>query len=640
MEYYKLAKAYQQLEQTTKRLEKAFILAKILKECSKEDLQDIIYLLQGKVFPPWDERKIGISDKIIIKVIANSTGNSANRVEELLKKEGDLGIVAEILSTNTKQKTLFSQSLTTRKVAENIRKAAEITGEGTVEKKIGLISELLTSAKPLEARFIARTVLEQLRAGVAEGTLRDAIVWAFLPKVLGIFFQCNKCKEFMAKTEKCLNCRNPISCKFKDEISKKFKLKILHVSKKEDLKQIAKYDLILCKDEKKAREVYNYIVDKIQHGYDLTADFAVVASAIKEEGLEGLENIGLVPGSPLKVMLYPKAENIKSGFEEVGRPAGLEFKYDGFRLLLQRKGEKVWLFTRRLEDVTKQFPDVVEYVKEGVDSANFILDCETIGIDPKTKQWLPFQNISQRIKRKYDIEETVKEIPVMVKVFDVLSLDGKNLLNLPFRERRRIIEKIVKPIPNKIGTAEQLITDDEKKAEEFYKKSLAMGNEGIMMKSLDAEYKPGRKVGYGVKIKPVMESLDLVIVKAEWGQGKRATWLSSFTLACRDLKGDLFEIGKVGTGIKEKSEKGISFKELTKLLKPLIIKKQGTEVEVKPDMVVEVEYEEIQSSPSYSSGYALRFPRVIRIRPDRGVRDIATIEEVKKFFKGQYYSAK
>ncbi len=637
MDYIKLAELYEKLESTTKRLEKTYLLSKFLEKTKKEVLDYVIYLLQGRVFPPWDERVIGFSSQLMLRAISKSTGISIRKVEDLWRRIGDLGNVAENLIGKKKQSTLFTKHVTVKKVVDNIRKLAEITGVGTVDKKISLVSELLTSAKPLEAKFIVRTVLEDLRTGVGEGTLRDAIAWAFLPKIIGIFYQCNECKEFVPAVKKCLNCNSQIELNFKKEVEKKFKgLKILKVKKISDLKNLKKYDLIICKDERLARDVYNYIIEELQHAYDLTTDFGVVAIKLIEKGLEGLKEISLVPGKPIKVMLYQKAEDIKDGFETVGKPAALEFKYDGFRLELHRKGEKIWLFTRRLEDVTKQFPDVVSYIKKAIKSKDFILDCETIGIDPKTGRWLPFQNISQRIKRKYDIQKMVKEIPVMVNIFDAMEVDGKNLLNVPFKERRKILEKIVKPIKDKIGLAEQIITSSEKEAKKFFQKALSLGNEGIMMKNLNAIYKPGSRVGYGVKVKPVLESLDLVITGAEWGRGKRATWLSSFVLACRDEEGNLLEVGKVGTGIKEKAEEGVSFEQLTKILKPLIIGQKGREVRVKPEIVVEVTYGEIQKSPSYSSGYALRFPRVVRLRTDRTVNDITTIGEIRNLYKKQH----
>ena len=181
-----------------------------------------------------------------------------------------------------------------------------------------------------------------------------------------------------------------------------------------------------------------------------------------------------------------------------------------------------------------------------------------------------------------------------------------------------------------------LKTDSKKAIEKLFKDAFEAGNEGLMFKSLNAPYKPGARVGHMVKFKAMMETLDLVVVAAEWGEGKRSKWLSSFTIACLDESKNFAEVGKVSTGLKEKEEEGLSFMEMTKLLKPLIISEKGREVKVKPKIVIEVGYEEIQKSPTYTSGYALRFPRVIKNRTmDKGPEEASTIDYVKKLFEGQ-----
>ena len=223
---------------------------------------------------------------------------------------------------------------------------------------------------------------------------------------------------------------------------------------------------------------------------------------------------------------------------------------------------------------------------------------------------------------------------MIVNVFDIMELEGKSMLKAPFKERRDTIKKIVKEKEEVIELIRQIVTDDEKEAEKFYQESLAKGNEGVMAKNLDAEYKPGSRVGYGVKIKPVMETLDLAITGAQWGEGKRSQWLSSFALSCSSKHG-LVAIGKVGTGIKELEQEGVTFAELTKLLKPYIFEEKGKEVKVKPKIVVEINYEEIQKSSTYSSGYALRFPRVVRLRPDKGMKDISDMKLVEKLYEAQ-----
>ena len=584
MDYSDLVDVYEKLEKTTKRLEKTHILAEFLKTVRTDSLPYVVLLLQGNVYPAVEEKKIGVAAKLVLKAIASASGIPHDKVEHHWAKSGDLGETAAELMGKKKQSTLFKTDITVKKVMENLRKLATLEGEGTVSRKVDLISELLTSATSKEAKFIVRTMLEELRVGVADGTLRDAIVWAYFGKEIGFTYN-QKENDFDVK----------------DRIK------------------------------------YNEYSDAVQRAYDMVSDFSEVIVAAKEKGLLGLAKSSLKVGAPIKVMLYPKAEDFKEAFEALGKPAQCEFKFDGFRIQAHKKDGKITLFTRRLENVTKQFPDVVKFVEEFVKAKEFIIDSEAVGYDSKTKKYVAFQIISQRIKRKYDIEEIAKKFPVELDVFDVVEYEGENCMNKPFRERRKILEKMVpKEVPFKLKLAEAIVTSSEKEAEEFYQRSLQAGNEGVMVKSLDAPYQPGRRVGGGVKIKPVMETLDVVIVGAEKGEGKRAGWLSSFIIACRDEDSDeLVEIGRVSTGFKEKSEEGTSFDDMTKLLESLIVDKKGKIVKVRPKIIIEVAYEEIQKSPEYSSGYALRFPRLVRLREDRGPDDASTLREVDVLYSKQ-----
>jgi len=919
MKYSELAEIYESLEKTSKRLEKTYILSKLLKKTREDDIDKIVLLIQGRLFPLWDETKIGVSDRLIIKAISLATGTSAEKVEDEWKKIGDLGLVAEKLVQKKSQATLFSKELTAQKVFDNLRRLPEMEGSGSVDQKIQIIAELLSSAKPLEARYVIRTALEDLRVGVGSSSMRDALVWAFFD---------NKVKINYDDEEKKINPDN--------------------------------------------REEYNKLVEAVQHAFDLKADYGEVAKLMITKGEKAFGELVLEPGTPINVMLYPKAKDLSEAFEIVGKPCAIEYKYDGFRCItgstalfvkdkgfisvkdvrkgdfmlthkgnfrkvvatakrkidkgerlfeittfygnkfritekhpilvfrdkpcwanvetihkndklvfpiptisglapfekelvltdnagysksieindfffrflgywigdgftnnyhnteriglifnekkgkelcnfyeanirkffsikiisrnihngaiylywrdkpfrewlseffrrewkgkalpswfagvtkkqfkpflkgwiesdgyvddkgrtsittkerdlamfasllglkhkimigikkfrikgvtyykliiptsqrgflfkkgfvlidlysfkelanrdprtilynlqvegdesyctsfvslhncqIHKKGGEVKIFTRRLDEVTKQFPEVVEYVKKFVDGKEFILDSEAVGYEPKSGKYLPFQSISQRIKRKHDIEKMAKEFPVEVNVFDIILFEGKSLLKEPFINRRKILEKIVSPHVKKLVLAKQIITDNIKEAEAFYKEALKVGEEGVMAKSLQGAYQPGRRVGYGVKVKPVMESLDLVIVGGEWGTGKRSGWLTSFVLACRKAE-KFLEIGKVGTGIKELEEQGVSFEELTNKLKPLIILEEGKIVRIKPEIIIEVNYEEIQKSPSYNSGYALRFPRFMRLREDKALSDVSDFELVEDLYKGQ-----
>jgi DNA ligase-1 len=560
MKYKEFVDVYELLAGTTKKLEKVDILAGFLRELSKKGKSEWIYMLRGRVLPDYDPREFGISRQLVIKAISRTFGISNEKVVEKFRKIGDLGEVSEEFAGKRNQTTLFGEKLSAEKVFDNLRRLVDIEGKGAVDKKLNLVGELLSSASGKEAKYIVRTLLNDLRVGVADALLRDAIAEAFLSK---------------------------------------------------DGKEHIEFE------------------DEIERVYDLANDFAIVFDAAIK-GKNALKKIDILPGVPLKVMLPVKVTKIEEGFEVCGKPAAFEHKYDGFRMLIHKHDENIWLFTRKLENVTKQFPDVVSAIKEHVKGKSFILDSEIVGYDIKTKKDKPFEAISQRIKRKYDVDKLIKQLPVQINVFDILFLNGESLMDKMFKERRKILEKVIEGKKMVIRCSFQIITSDEKEAEKFYEKALEIGEEGVMIKKLDAPYRQGRRVGYIAKIKPEVNDLDLVIMGAEYGTGKRGGWLTSYIVGCR--RGNEFvEVGRVSSGLKElEQEGGTTYKEMTKLLEPLVIKKEGRIVHVKPKIVVSVLYQNIQKSPSYNSGYALRFPRITHYRPDRNTGDIADIKDIEK----------
>src|SRR3989338_3154600 len=552
MLYKELADVYSELEKTTKRLEKTEIISNFFKRVLVGDIRKVVYLLKGSIYAQWEGDKLGVSERLIIKIISESSGINQSEIEKLWKKLGDLGKVAEEVLGKKKQSTLSSKKLTLKKVFENLRKLSSFEGSGTVSKKISLVVELLNNANPLEARYIVNTIVNDLRVGVASGVIRDSIAKAF---------------------------------------------------------------------DKDADEVENV--------YNLTTDYGETAELAMQNKMHG----NLTPGKPIRLQLAIRTESIEEALKAVGKPAQCEFKIDGFRLQIHFDGRETKLFTRSMENVTKQFPDVVKTVTGNVKGQDFILDSEVVG--HKDEIYLPFQNISQRIKRKYDIENTAKNFPVEVDIFDVVYHNGKNLMNSPLSDRRKLLEKIVNQKSGKIILTRKIISGNEEEIERFYSEALQRGTEGLMLKNLEGAYKPGRYVNGWVKLKPVMEPLDLVITKAEWGEGKRSDWLSSFTVSCK--KGEEFlEMGKVGSGVKEKNE-GVKFSELTKELRRLIINDHGKTVEVKPKLIIEVSYEEIQKSPTYKSGFALRFPRILRVRSEKDVEEINTLSDVERIYSRQRY---
>ena len=589
MFYSRLADTYEELQKTPAKLRKSGIIAGLLKETDSKEMGTVVLLLQGRVFPIWSDKELGIANLLMIKAISAATGFPAERVEEKFKRTGDLGLVVEELIKDKKQSTLFSKRLTVGKVFENLQKIAETGGKGSQDRKFQLVSEIIGSSQAKEAKYIVRTVLGELRIGVAEGIIRDAIAEAF--------FHENDRKE---------------------------------------------------------------ATSAIEWAWFLTADYGEIAGIAKEKGLPGLKNVKLEIGKPIQVLLAEKSPSLKDALESFEECA-LEVKYDGARVQIHRSGERIWLFTRRLENITRQFPDLADMARKHVKANEFIIEGEMLAADPKTQRPLTFQTLSQRIHRKHGIQDIIRKIPVQVNLFDVIYLNGKAFFETAFRDRRHALESIITPVPGKFQLAEELVTKDVKKAEAFYKKALAENQEGVMVKNLQALYQPGRRVAGGwLKVKPTMENLDLAIIGATWGTGKRAGWLGSFMLGARDERtGRFLECGMIGTGIREKEDtlkeggksrlqasgkekeevntkEGVTFMNLTKILKPYTESEKGSSIKIKPKVVVEVAYEEIQKSPNYVSGYALRFPRIVRLRTsDKTVEQADTLQRLEYLYNLQ-----
>ncbi|MCK5016905.1 MAG: ATP-dependent DNA ligase, partial [Candidatus Peribacteraceae bacterium] len=425
MKYSKLVDLYEYLENTPARLAKVEKIGEFFREAEPEILEKVALLVQGKIFPSYSDNEIGIAEKMMIRVIVSSTGFSENEVVDTFKETGDLGLTVEKLMENKKQTTLAIMQLSIEKVFENLRKLASIEGKGTQDTKISLIKELISHAKPKEAKYIVRTAVSQLRIGVAEGVMRDSIAGAFFS-----------------------------------------------------------WDDMAGKKE---------VISIVEWAWFLRPDYSEIIKIAKDSGLDGLKNVSVEVGKPYHVLLADRAGDMVEAMEKFERPE-IEYKYDGARICIHKRDDKYWFFTRRLEDITKQFPDLLEIVKRGIKSNDCIIEGEMIAIDTKTGRPSPFQMLSQRIKRKYDIGKVAKEIPVQVNVFDVVYNEGKQLFSETLENRRKVLAGIVNEIPDKFQLAESIETNDIDKANKFYQSALKSNHEGVIIKNLDATYQPGRRV--------------------------------------------------------------------------------------------------------------------------------------------------
>jgi len=563
MRYTTLAEVFEKLEHTPSYLKKNSVIVDLLKRTPAEEMERVVLLLLGKPWPAYVSKETGVGLQQLKKAIVQASGYSPPDVDKLMKQVGDLGEVAEQLSAKKKQVVLFTEQLTVKKVFENIKQLPEITGEGSVDRKIASIAELLTSATPIEAKFIVRTVIGDLRIGVAEGRLRDAIASAF-----------------------------------------------------------------------------NVRPEVVEYTYMLTTDYSIVAKAVATGGGKGLEKLGVAVGHPVNPMLAQRAETIDEVLERLKGKAAFEIKLDGIRVQVHKDGDKISLFTRRMEDYTSMFPDLLDPLCQALKPKRAIVDGELVAIDKRTGKPMPFQEVLKR-RRKYEIKKTIEQIPVELHLFDVLVSNDSVMLDESYLERRKMLEKIVKPVKGKVMVVEQQVLSKSDEIKKFMNWAIEIGHEGLLAKDLEASYRAGRREFVWLKLKPMLETLDLVVVGGLYGRGKRAGFFGSYVLAARDEKSGKFKtVTKCGSGYTDED-----LKELTNLFKKIQLKKPHEDVDIEidcdayfePKIVFEMVYEEIQKSPElkHTSTFGLRFPRYIRIREDRRAEEANTIKDVADMYERQ-----
>ncbi len=537
------------IEKVSSTLEMTGRISSFLRRIEEDvDLYNVIHFLMGKVFPPWEEKELGVGVGLIYKALENVSGVSKKEIEKIVRECGDLGLTAEKILRGKSLRSLFTEELTIRDVKDMFDKMASLEGEGSQKRKILILTGLYGSSTPIEARYLTRLILGEMRLGIGEGIIRDAIARA-----------------------------------------------------------------------------WGVDSDLVERAYMIVNDLGKVAVIAKNDGKEGLRHVKINLHTPVKMMLA-QVGSVEDALREM-KVVAVEWKYDGSRIQVHHGGGKVTIYSRRLENVTKALPEIVEEirrcVKEGV-----ILDGEVIAV--KDGKPMPFQEVLRRFRRKHEVVKVMKEIPLEVYFFDVLYNDGE-VIDLPLKERRKILESVVKE-SKIIKIAKQVLTDKRDEIESVFKEALEFGHEGAMLKNPNSPYIPGKRGRHWLKLKEVMETLDLVVTGGEWGEGRRSHLISSFELACLDKRtGKLLGIGHVGTGFTDED-----LEELTEIFKPLIVEEKGKKIHFKPKIVFEVAYQEIQKSPKYESGFALRFPRFVRLRYDKSVEDADTVERVKELYEMQF----
>ncbi|MBT5642169.1 ATP-dependent DNA ligase [Candidatus Bathyarchaeota archaeon] len=516
--FKELASLCKSLEATTKRKEKTALISMFLHTLGESEIKPAILLIIGSVLPETDNRTLDVGWRTISRII---------------DRKG--------------QTTLFRRDLTVNDVYDTLIEVADSEGPGSRKNKVRLIERLFSDAGPVESEILVRIIFREMRIGVNEGMMMEALAEAVsVPGAL------------------------------------------------------------------------------VRRALMMTGDIGKVAEEAVLRGEDGLMSLEATLFVPLKPMQANTAETADAVIREYGGKTAFEYKYDGARIQVHGKSGDVRVFSRRLSEVTESLPDVISTISLFDIKRDFILEGEVVAIGKRGKP-LPFQDLMRRFGRVNDVEEMVKRIPLRLHLFDVLYLSDRLLIDEPYEERWSELERLV---PHEY-LVKRIVTDNPSEAEEFKEQALKEGHEGLMAKRLDSRYIPGKRGKLWYKLKTT-ESLDVVVVAADWGSGRRRGWLSNYHLGVHDGN-EYLVIGKTFKGLTDDE-----FEWITKHLQSLKERETGHTVHVRPELVVEVAFNEIQKSPHYKSGYALRFARITRIRTDKAAGEADTHQRVHALYEKQF----
>ncbi len=577
MKFSELAKYLQKLEGTSSRNEMTVILAELFKEASPEDARLIAYLSQGRLGPAYNSPDTGVADKMMIKALGPEAG-------KLFKQKGDLGRTVEELKTQKSKVKSTTQNLDVSEVYKKLLEIAGAGGQGSQERKQELIRKLLDELDPVSAKYAVKITLGKLRTGFSDMTVLDSLSWMLVG-------------------------------------SKKLK-------------------------------------SSIESMYNVRADLGEIAKIVKDQGSKLNVQLSPVIGTPILMARAERAKTPHDIWERNGKCA-VEYKLDGLRIQAhisksqilnsniqinsKLQNLNVKLFSRGLEDVTHMYPDVCAGLAEQI-KENCIVEGEMIAVG-ENGRFLPFQETVQR-KRKYDIGEMAKKIPLKIFLFDLLVLNRTNMTNRTNRERREELEKLVED-GETVKLMPRMVIETEMEIEKYFQKAIAAGTEGIIAKKLDGPYQAGARDFNWIKYKKsytqsaLLDTIDAVVMGYDVGQGKRVGFgIGDFLIGVYqpDLDG-FVTIAKIGTGLTDAEWKQLRFKIQDSRFKKKpenydVSKQMECDFWVEPRIVVEILADEITRSPMHTSGYALRFPRLVTFREKRP-EDATTVAELKKMVKLQ-----
>ena len=590
LDFSYLVDTFEKMEETTSRLMLTDHLVSLLKETPSNVVDKIVYLIQGKLYPDYEGIELGLAEKMVVRAISQSiVGLDIGSLYKIYRETGDLGDTAsKIIKTkkNKNQVSLFpSEKMTVERVYSTLDKIARTAGPGSQELKIRLVSSLLNDSTAREARFVLKLIMGKLRLGIADYTVMDA---------LAIAFTGNKSNRSI-----------------------------------------------------------------LENAYNVSSDLGNIAKILATNGIDSVKSLQITLYKPVRPMLAERVGTAEEALARMNGMAAAEYKLDGERIQIHKGKEGIELFSRRLEKVTHHFPDIVEAIAKSLKSlGEVILEGEVVAIDLHTLEFLPFQELMHR-RRKHRIQEAMEEYPVILNVFDVLFVNGSAKTSLMYSQRRDLIEKFIiqqhsKNNNNKIRLVPQTIIKNSDQISEFMSSAIQSGCEGLMIKQPSSIYRAGAREYAWIKLKREYQSefadtLDLVIVGALYGRGRRVGKYGALLLAAYDSASDVFtSTCKVGTGFTDKDLEDF----YTNLEKHKIEHKHArvdTRMEMdawfEPKIVIEVIASEVTLSPSHTAamgsirqnyGLALRFPKFTgKVRDDKKPEDATDVTELTSMYRQQ-----
>ena len=571
------------LGQTQSRLQMAELAGEFLARLDTAEAEIAARFMVGRALAQGEEKRLQISGRAIWKIVAAITGG-ADQGEEIFAAATDFGEAVEMLLRL--RPTEPAPTLTLAEVERRFAEIAAIEGRNSRRGKLDALREMFACATTLEGKYLAKVLIGEMRHGMSEGLMLEAIA-KMADRPVAEVRRVNMLAGDVGRVVRAL--RSPSGEAFPDSVDE------VRASPPDDSAQNA--------------------------GAAMSA-----GSSPAPAHLARSNDRSSTPTRPLKPMLAQPAPNVAEAFRMLGDRVALEHKLDGARVQIHCGEAGVRIYSRALNEITPSLPEIVELATP-LRARGAILDGEVIAIDAGGRP-LAFQEVMRRFGRVRDLERLRVEQPVQLFVFDLIALDGNLLIDAPYEERYAALREVAASAA--LATAARIVPSTVADGNQFYARAIADGYEGIVAKALDSTYMPGARGRGWIKIKAA-RTLDLVIVAADWGYGRRHGWLSNYHLAARDERtGGFVEVGKTFKGLTDND-----FREMTDRLLALKTAENRGTVMVRPEVVVEVAYSDVQRSPQYAGGMALRFARIVGVRSDKSASEADTIEAVAAAFDRQ-----